>query len=165
MAALHYCTISDVNSLVVQMPFTDKSKPNETQVIALIESVAKRIDASLSNIGYVVPVVVGVNALAMLKEACAWGAVGIAQQIRDTGVTTSVNASGREAKNIWLQLYDDWIKRLCNPQDPFELGDAPRTNEQLQKQPDNVLRSMSQGIIDDPDYSVDTPQVTRYQTL
>lgn len=165
MAADFYCTVDDVNNLAVQVPFTDASKPNAAQVTSLIEAVARRIDASLANVGYVTPVASGTKALALLREACAWGAMGMAQQIRDSGVTTAVSAGAREAKNIWLQMFDDWVKRLCNPQDPFELPDAPRTNEQLQKQPDNVLRSFVQGVTDDVDYNPDAPEVTRYQTL
>jgi hypothetical protein len=165
MAIDHYCTLGDVNALVSQVPFTATSKPNEAQVTALIESVAKRIDGSIFNVGYVVPIIAGVNSLALLREACAWGAAGLAQQIRDTGVTVSVNASGREMKNIWLQLFDDWLKRLSDAHDRFELPDAPRTNDQLLKQPESVLRSMAQGLIDDDNYAVDTPVVSRYQVL
>lgn len=161
----HYCSLDDVNKLVPQVPFTDTSKPNAGIVIGLIESVAKRIDASIANIGYVVPVISGPNALELLREACAWGALGIAQQIRDTGVTTAVSDSGRPVKNIWLQQFDDWLKRLTNPQDAFELADAPRTNEQLQKQGENVLRSFVQGVTDDTSYDPDAPVVSRYQVL
>lgn len=167
MADDHYATVTDVNDLVPQSPFSDTSKPSAAQVTALIESVAKRMDASMSSIGYVVPVVSGgtptaTNALALLREACAWGAAGLAQQMRDTGVRTAVNASGKEVKNIWLQMFDDWMERLCDPGDPFELTDATRTNEQLEKQPENVLRSSVQGV---SDTNWLNPAVTRAQVL
>lgn len=162
----HYCSLDDVNKLAPQVPFTDTSKPNAAVVIGLIESVAKRIDASIANVGYVVPVASGTNALELLREACAWGALGIAQQIRDTGVGTAVSENGRPVKNIWIQQFEEWLKRLSSPQDPFELPDAPRTNEQLQKQPENVLRSFVQTIpADDPSYDPDNPVVSRYQVL
>lgn len=163
----HYCSLDDVNKLAPQVPFTDLSKPNAAVVIGLIESVAKRIDASIANVGYVVPVVaVGTNALELLREACAWGALGLAQQIRDTGVATAVSESGRPVKNIWIQQFEEWLKRLTSPQDPFELSDAPRTNEQLQKQPENVLRSFVQSLPSlDSSYDPDNPTVTRDQVL
>lgn len=166
MPADHYCVLADVNALGVQVPFTASSKPSDTTVNALIESVAQRIDATIGNVGYVVPVVSGAKALGLLREACAWGALGLAQQMRNTGVGTAVSASGHEMKNIWLQMFEDWLKRLCSSQDPFELPDAPRTNQQLEKQGDAILRSFVQSIPgDDLDYDPDHPAVSRYQTL
>jgi hypothetical protein len=162
----HYSILQNVNDLCPQVPFSPSSKPTDAVVLTLIESVAKRIDASLANIGYVVPVVSGVNALALLREACAWGALGLALQIRSSGVTTAVSASGKEVKNIWQQNFDDWLARLCDPQNPFELPDAPRTNEQLNKLPDNVLRSFITGVTDDPLYDPTVaPPVQRNQIL
>lgn len=149
MAALHYCTIADVNAYVSQAPFTATSKPSETIVIGFIDEIANDIDLMLGNVGYVVPVVSGPKALQWLRTTCARGAAGIAQAARDTGVTTAVNASGREVKNIWQQLYDARIKALLDGQDTTELSDAPRTNEQLEKQPEQVLRSSVQGVTDD----------------
>lgn len=164
-AADHYATLDDVNALAPQVPYTDTSKPNAALVTKLIESVATRMDASLSNIGYVTPVVSGDKALALLREACAWGTMGLAQQIRDSGITTAVSAGASERKNIWLKMFDDWNARLCDPNDPFELPDAPRTDEQLLKQGESLLRSSVQGVTDDPNFSPTTPVVTRYQTL
>jgi hypothetical protein len=158
----HYCTLDDVNALVSQVPFGPTSKPTDAQVIQIIENTAVRLDASMANIGYVVPVVSGAIALGMLREVCAWGALGLAQTSRDTGVRTAVSASGKEAKNIWLQMYDSWIERLQDPQDPFELPDAARTDEQLEKQGENVLRSSVQSL---PDANWLTPAVTRGQVL
>lgn len=161
----HYCTLDDVNALCTQVPFTTTSKPTDAQVTKLIDQVAKRMDASMANLGYVVPVVTGTLALALLREACSWGALGRAQQMRDTGVTTAVSSSGKEVKNIWLQDFDNWMKALASATDPFELPDAPRNNEQLEKQGENVLRSMSQGITDDDSYDPNAPVISRYQTL
>jgi hypothetical protein len=162
----HYCSLDDVNKLVPQVPFTDTSKPPAAVVVQFIESVAKRIDASIANIGYVVPVVSGANALELLREACAWGALGLAQHVRDTAVKTAVTDAGRPMKNLWTQLYDDWLKHLTNPQDPFELADAPRTNEQLLKQGDSVLRSFVETIgSEDDTFDVSNPIVQRSQVL
>lgn len=161
----HYCTLDDINKLVPQVPFTDTSKPNQNVVIGLVEKIARRIDATIANVGYVVPVVAGANALELLREACAWGVLGLAQQMRDTGVTTAVSENGRPTKNIWTQQFEEWLKKLTNPQDPFELPDAPRTNEQLVKQPDSVLRSFVQGVTDDTSYDPNAPVVSRYQVL
>lgn len=165
MPVAHYASIADVNTYVPQTPFASTSKPNETVVTGFMQDVANDMDMMMANVGYVVPVVAGPLALAWLRKTCAIGTLGIAQAARDTGVTTAVNASGREVKNIWQQMYDARMKALLDPQDPTELSDAPRTNEQLLKQPEAVLRSMAQGITDDVSYDPDAPVVTRYQTL
>lgn len=161
----HYATLEDVNGMVPQVPFTPTSKPSNSTVNAFIDDIALEMDASLANVGYVVPVVSGTKALQLLRRICAYGALGLAQACRDTGVTTAVNASGKEVENIWSQTYRARMKALCNPQDPFELPDAPRTNEQLQKQPDQVLRSFVQGVTDDTSYDPNAPVVSRYQVL
>lgn len=165
MAADYYCTMLDVNSLAVQVPFSATSKPSESQVTGYIAQIANDMDVMLQNVGYVVPVVSGPKALAWLRMTCAFGVFGQAQAIRDSGVSTAVSASGREMKNIWMQRYDERMKALTNPQDPTELPDAPRNNEQLEKQPELVVRSFVQGVIDDPDYDPNSPAITRYQTL
>lgn len=161
----HYATLDDLNRLVSQVPFSATSKPTEAAVTQFIDDIAVEMDASLANVGYVVPVVSGPLALQLLRRICTYGALGLAQAARDTGVTTAVNARGQEVENLWSQKYTARMKALTNPQDPFELPDAPRTSEQLLKQGEQVLRSMADGITDDVDYVVDTPTITRYQTL
>ncbi len=160
----HYCTLDDVNKLVPQVPFTDTSKPNAATVLGFIEAVAKRIDATLGNLGYTVPVVSGTQALDLLREACAWGALGLAQQVRDTGVKTAVTESGRPMKNIWLQMFEDWLKRLADGEDPFELPDAPRTGLAVEKQSADLASSfVSDGAI--ADFDGDDPTITRAQVF
>lgn len=162
----HYCRLDDVQKLVPQVPFTDTSKPPAAVVIGFIESTAARMDAVLFNLGYAVPVTAGSKSLALLREACAWGAVGLAQQVRDTGVQTAVTEAGRPMKNIWMQMFDDWLKRLQAPADPFELPDATRTDSQVLKNTESLLRSFVQSIpTDDANYDPDNPAVSRYQVL
>ena len=144
MAVDHYCVIGDVNGLVPQSPFSATSRPTDAQVAILIESTAKRIDATISNVGYVVPVVSGPLSLALLREACSWGALGLAQQSRETAVNTAVSDKPNVGKNVWMRQFEDWLKSLTDPQDPFELPDATRTSSQLVKQPANALRSFVQ---------------------
>lgn len=162
MPVAHYASISDVNLYVPQSPFSPTSKPNDTVVIGFLQDVANDMDMVLANIGYVVPVVAGPLALQWLRKTCAIGTLGIAQAARDTGVTTAVNASGREVKNIWQQMFDARMKALCDAQDPTELADAARTGEQIEKQGESVLRSSVQSV-DDSNWL--TPNVTREQVL
>lgn len=165
MAADHYATLEDINGYVPQAPFTATSKPSDAAILGWIEDVAQEMDSSLANVGYTTPVVVGPIALRQLRRICAFLVLGQAQDARSTGVATAVTAGGRETANIWTQRGQALIKRLCDSQDPFELPDAPRTNEQLVKQPENVLRSFVQGVTDDDNYDPDAPVVSRYQTL
>lgn len=158
----HYCTIDDVNAYVPQAPFSGTSVPSSVQVEKFIASVARRIDASIEGLGYTVPVVSGTNALALLRETNAWGALGLAQTVRETGVKVATNDRGQPFDNLWTAKFEQFMKRLANPQDAFELPDAPRTDQQLFKQGDDVLRSHVQS---DVDRFVDNPGVTRDQVL
>lgn len=159
-----YCTTADVNGYAPQVPFSATSRPTLTQLQTFVDDGARVIDATLSNVGYVTPIT-GTVAIAECKKANAWYALGIAQQVRDTGVTIATSDKVTPGKNIWTRMFEEWLARLVDPANPFELPDAPRNNEELLKQPDQVLRSMAQGLTDDPNYSVDAPVVTRYQVL
>jgi hypothetical protein len=163
-----YCALDDLNALVPQAPFTATSKPTAASATQWIADIAVEMDASLRNVGYVTPVALapdGTDALLsvqILKMINAYGALGQAQAARDTAVSTAVTASGREVKNIWMQRYDQKMAALTDPQDPFELPDAARTDEQLEKQPENVLRSSVQSV---SDFGWTSPAVTRAQVL
>ena len=158
----HYSTLIDANALVSQQPYNSTSKPSDVQVAAVIESVAMRIDATLANIGYVVPIVGGTKTLALLREACTWGTVGLAQQMRATALSATLATSDKPLKNIWLVMFDEWMARLINPNDPFELPDAQRTSAQVEKDAELVANSSVQ-TIDDSNWL--TPTVTRAQVL
>lgn len=159
-----YCSTDDVNALAPQVPFSAQSRPTLTQLLMFIDDGTNVINATLGNVGYVTPLT-GTVALAECKKANAWYALGIAQQVRDTGVTTATSDKGMPGKNIWTRMFEEWLQRLADPKNPFELPDAPRTAQQIEKQGDAILRSMSDGITDDPDYTVDSPVVIRYQEL
>lgn len=134
----HYCTVNDVNKLVPQAPFSNASKPRDVDVQEFIESTAKRMDAWLGNRGYTVPIT-GTNSVAMAREACAWGALGLAQQVRDTAVKTAVTESGRPVKNVWLQMFEQWLDSICDSDASFRLTDAPRTDQEVEKDHDLIM--------------------------
>lgn len=157
----HYATLADVNNLVPQVPYTATSKPSSSTVVTLIANVARRMDASLVNLGYTVPVVSGALSLELLREVCSWGALGLAEQIRNTAVPTAMSESGRPLKNIWLQQFDDWMTRVAKVEDPFELPDAPRTDEAVEKDADQRMRS----YLDTVDDADGDPEITRAQVF
>jgi hypothetical protein len=86
-------------------------------VQTFIDDGGRVIDATLANVGYVTPIT-GTVALAECKKANAWYAVGIAQQVRDTGVTTATSDKGTPGKNIWTRMFEEWLARLTNPDRP-----------------------------------------------
>jgi hypothetical protein len=133
----HYATLADVNKLAPQAPFTPTSKPPDADVTTFIGQVAERIDAVLANLGYVVPVVTGAKSLTLLRELNAWGAMGQAHQARMTLVAPDAVLQ----RSPWTKLFDDWIARISDPSDPFELPDAPRTTGELVKPLGELLRS------------------------
>jgi hypothetical protein len=158
----HYANIDDLNKLVPQVPFSATSKPTADVVAELIEDTANDMDAQLANMGYTVPVTTGRKALGFLRRTCVYGALGIAQDVRDTGVRTSTGATGREGKNIWTQRYEQRMKTLGDGIDPTEMADAARTTQQIEKQGENIVRSSVQSVDDD---NWLTPTVTRAQVL
>lgn len=159
-----YCALDDVNALVPQVPYTATSKPSAEAVVGFIEQVSTRMDATLGNLGYRVPVVSGDQSLALLREACAWGALGLAEQVRNTAVPTAVTEYGRPIRNIWLQQFDEWMKRLADNGDPFRLPDALHDDVAVEKQGEHVIRSFVQSV-DDPNYRGNEPVISRYQVL
>lgn len=139
-----YCTITDVNTLVPQSPFTPTTTPTQAQVEIFITQVSARVDATLTNIGYVTPVVTGTSALSLLKEAVAWGALGLAQQSR----ITAISPDQAVGLSVWTKMHNDWIKALSDPNNPFELPDAPRNAKAVVKPPGEFQQDMVRNSID-----------------
>lgn len=157
----YYCSLDDVNALAPQVPFGPTSKPSADRVTALIAQVARRVDATLANLGYIVPIS-GEASLALVREACAWEVLGLAQQMRDTGVTTAVTPFGKELKNRWRQDFESWLMRLADDDDPFELPDAPRTDDEVEKNNGDQVRTFVESL-SASEFDADHPAVTRDQ--
>ena len=139
-----YCTISDVNGLVPQSPFTNTTTPTQAQVEGYIINVSNRIDATLTNLGYVTPVVTGTQSLLLLKEAASWGALGLAMQSRVTAIAPD-QAVGL---SVWTRMFNDWLKALADQDNPFELPDAVRNQKAVVKPPGELQRDMSAFSVD-----------------
>lgn len=154
----NYCTITDVNNIVPQSPFTATTTPTQAQVETLITQVSLRTDAMLVNLGYITPVVQGVQSLALLREAVAWGALGLAMQTRITAIAPD-QAVGL---SVWTKQYNQWIDALADQKNPFELPDAPRNQKQIVKplgelQFDMVRNSIDSGTTEDPFNYITSP--------
>lgn len=147
----HYCTITDVNSYVPQSLFTSTTTPTQAQVNAYIDQIANQIDMSLTNLGYVTPVISGDKALKELRKANAWGALGLAMQSRITAIAPD-QAVGL---SVWTKMFNQWIESLADPKNPYELADAPRTGLAVVKPVGEMLQdpmtaSVDSGMASDP---------------
>jgi hypothetical protein len=154
----HYCTISDVNSYVPQSPFTPTTTPTAAQVQAYIAQVATQLDLTLMNLGYPTPVVTGAMSLAELRKVNAWGALGLAQQSRITAIAPD-QAVGL---SVWTKMLNDWLKALADPNNPYELSDAPRSGRAVVKPVGEVMdgplqASVDSGTAQDPYGYISTP--------
>lgn len=154
----NYCTITDVNNIVPQSPFTAITTPTQSQVEAFIAAVSLRTDATLYNLGYVTPVLSGPIALALLREAVAWGAYGLASQSRITAIAPD-QAVGL---SVWTKQYNQWLTALADQNNPFELPDAPRNQRAVVKPPgelqhDMISNSVDSGTSADPNNYISAP--------
>lgn len=164
----NYATITDVNALIAQVPFTAQSTPTQAQVDQFLTDVTTMINATLGNMGYTVPVDVVTYPLSgiILKRLCSAGAAGLALQVRQS----SVAADGAVQDNVWTMRYDKWLKALKDNNDPFELPDAPRTGKQIVKplgelQKDATSLSVDSGTAQDPYNYISNPPFRIGQVL
>jgi hypothetical protein len=148
-----YCTLGDVNNLVPQQPFTATSVPTAEMVKQLIDDIAAEIDASLHNMGYIVPIT-GALSLVLVKNANKWGALGMAQDVRMTAVIQDGSIAG--GKNVWTARYCDWKKALLDSKNPYELPDAVRTETAVVKPLSGLQSSTTTGVTD-YDYLTNAP--------
>jgi hypothetical protein len=126
-----YATVDDVQALAPHLPaFSPASKPSVTQVQGFISDIERGLNATLGNLGYVTPVV-GPNAIAVLKDVVAHGALARVMRARAYG---SNNPGDLEAAKQAQAIYDGRVKALGSSSDPFELpADAVRGTDALQK--------------------------------
>lgn len=103
-----YCTISDINNLVPQQPFTAVTTPTQSQVEGFIVDIQAIVDACLGNLGYVTPVVSGANSLIILRRMVSSGALGIALQVRLTSVAPDASITN----NVWTLRFEKWLAAL-----------------------------------------------------
>lgn len=150
----HYATIDDINALVPQVPFTATSRPTAATVNAMIDDVGNEIDAWL-NTTYIVPVVSGASALQFLRNLCAWGALGRAQEARNT----AVNAEAAGIKSVWTKKYEEYIKNTVDASVTFLLRDAPQNVDFIPKVASQIVDSNVLSYPDTDDH--DEPRLGR----
>ena len=50
--------------------------------------------------------------------------------------------------SVWTKMFNDWIKALADPNNPFELSDAGRNNKQIIKPVGEMLLDPTSGSVD-----------------
>lgn len=144
-----YCNITDINKYVPQSKFTSTTVPSQVDVEQYINDTCDTLNLSLGNLGYVVPVVTGPQALRQLRQVNAWGALGIAQDARLTAVAPDQAIN----KSLWTKRFESWLVDLANPKNPLEL-DAPRTGKEIIK-PVGEQQADTTSLIGDPSNTFD----------
>lgn len=141
-----YCTISDVNALVPQSPFTSTTVPTQAQVEQFIVDISTIIDATLGNLGYTVPIPVASapQTKIILTRLTASGALGLALQVR----LTAVSPDSALTNNVWTLRFEKWLTALKDNTDPFELPDAPRTGKQVIKPIGELMQNPMNNSVD-----------------
>ena len=108
---MSYCTITDVTSLVPQFPFTSQTTPTQAQVQQFIIDISTIIDATLGNMGYLVPVpLTATKSQIILSRMCSSGALGLALQVRVTAVSPD-----QLITNIFSSLAQTQLRRMSTP--------------------------------------------------
>ncbi len=125
-----YATVEDVQDKAPQLPaFTPSTKPSYTQVQGFVDDCERVVNASLANLGYVVPVT-GTESVAILKDLVAHAALAKALRARGYGTNNPGDLAGAAAAQAY---YDGKMKALGSDADPFELPDAPRGADVVEK--------------------------------
>jgi hypothetical protein len=147
-----YCLLADVNQLVPQQPFGPATVPTDTDVEQFILDIGAEMNATLGNMGYLVPVDATASPLAFAEcvKANKWGALGIAQDARMTAVLRDDMVGG--GKNAWTIRYYTWVKNLTDSKHPYELPDAQRNAFAIVK----PLGQIESSTVDNPDYDYPT---------
>lgn len=108
---MSYATITDVQDLIAQFPITTTSKPNTTQVTAIIADTSNEIDVRLSGAGFAVPVTTPGFFLAWLKRLNAYGA---AAAVLKSMFPDAVGPGDTPAYAFWEERYQAGLKAITD---------------------------------------------------
>jgi phage gp36-like protein len=138
-----YATLQDVNALIPKaFQFTPTSQVTDAVVTSHLDDVSNEIDMSLGHI-YIVPVTNAPKALQFLKNLCSWGALGRAQEGRNTGSVPE--AAG--IKSVWTKKYEEnlaWLVDQAEKSGPLgirEFFDAQVNSDHVPKVASQIVTS------------------------
>lgn len=156
-----YAQVSDITARAPGIELTASSKPSAGQATAFLADIERDVNAALTNLGYVTPIVQADSPLAfsIVKDKVAYAALARVLMARALGASQPKEQGAEAAQAV----YDDWMRALGNPNSPIELPDATRTGEAVEKDGADRVSSFVQGVAA-TDRDV-TPRITMRQVF
>lgn len=158
-----YCVVSDIVALAPGVEISNTSKPSAGQVTTIIADLERELNAQLTRLGYVAPVVQATSPLAfqVLKNKLGHAVLAQVLRARAYGSSSPKDQGADDAQKV----YDGWLKALKDPNDPTELpSDATRTSEIAEKVAADQTRSHVTGLTSS-EFDIDAPAVTMRQVF
>jgi len=121
-----YATLEDVRSSAPQLRLSDSSRPSRAEVEQIIQRVEAELNGVLKSIGFITPVTTPVS-ISILKSMVVNEV--IAQTLEQQYV--GVGDPRGFGSDIMHRRYQDRIKALLDPNDPFTLPDALELDVQV----------------------------------
>jgi hypothetical protein len=147
-----YATVDDIKNKVPQLRISSTSRPTEAEAAALIEQYESRVNAALTTLGYEIPVV-GKLSVQILRNMVCKAVIADVLESQAYGIRDPNELGAGRAR----AEYDNQMRALLDPKDPFELPDATKTDVQ------DKLGSIASSIVSDVDFG--DPTVTRDQVF
>lgn len=154
-----YHTLDDVRGMAPQLQITPASKPSDGQVTQFIAEVEREMDAILINLGYTVPVI-GLESVKLLRVIAGYGTLARVLDARALAVGNPDDQGAARAQ----KYYEKRMMALGDADDPFELPDAARTDEKIEKDRAEILESQVQGLTIE-EFDAEHPGVTMAQVF
>lgn len=149
--ATSYATLDDVQRRMPQFQLTPTSKPNLDASQVFLDDTVAQFEGAMENLGYIVPIT-GARSLAQVKEIVCQGTIAKILYARSSALGTDVAVQSADRAQ---KQYDSALKMLADPNNPVELTDAQRSDDELGKP-----RIGPEGLLVDDSGDAIEPRVT-----
>jgi hypothetical protein len=126
---MSYATIDDVQRRMPQFALGATTRPNLDTAQTFLDDTIAQFEAALENLGYVIPLT-GARSLAQAKEIISQGTICKILGARASAVGTDV---AMQSADRACKQYEHALELLADPNSPFELTDADRTPDMVEK--------------------------------
>lgn len=124
-----YAEMSDVQARMPQFTLSATSKPSQQDAETFLRDAHAQVDATLENLGYVVPIT-GERSLSIVKGLTVALAIVSILEARSNAVGSEAATGSAKRAQEW---YDARIEAIRDPNNPLELSDASRNNDRVEK--------------------------------
>ena len=149
-----YADLGAVQARMPQFQLTATSKPSQQDAETFMLDAEAQIDATLENIGYVVPIT-GEKALSIVKNLTIALTIASVLQARAASVGGDAAIASADRAQKW---YDDKMRALSSPTNPLELTDAVRNTKEVVKP-----QHLTSGLLVDDDGEEIVPWMTMHK--